>query len=183
MTTTKKLVIAVVALSVMLCCAIGGTLAYLWDKTTTVTNTFTYGDINIDLTETEREYKMIPGKEFAKDPTVIVEADSEACWLFIKVVKTNNPDTYLDYSIDTSIWTALPGVEGVYYCEVSAVSEDTPYAILTGNKVIVKAGLTKQQLTAIGTNYPTLSFTAYAVQADGFNTPAAAWDVIPNSNN
>ena len=91
MTTVKKLVIAIVALSVILCCAIGGTLAYLWDKTTTVTNTFTYGDINITLAETTSEYKMIPGKTIAKDPYITVDSDSEACYLFLKVEESAKP--------------------------------------------------------------------------------------------
>ena len=126
MKNTKKLIVAIAALSILLCCAVGGTLAYLLDKTDPVTNTFTYGDINITLTETERVYKMIPGTTLPKDPKVTVEEGSEACWLFIKVEKTNNPDTYLNYSIDTTIWKALPDVNGVYYREVSTVTVDTP---------------------------------------------------------
>ena len=182
MTTTKKLIVVIAALSVLLCCVVGGTLAYLRDKTNPVTNTFTYGDINITLTETERTYKMIPGSELPKDPKVTVKAGSEACWLFIQVDKTNDPDTYLTYSIDTTVWTELPGVTGVYYREVSAVSEDTAYPVLTGNKVVVKEEVTKQMLTAIGTEYPTLTFTAYAVQKENVDDVATAW-AIANGNN
>jgi predicted ribosomally synthesized peptide with SipW-like signal peptide len=182
MKNTKKLIVAIAALSILLCCAVGGTLAYLRDKTNTVTNTFTYGDINITLTETERVYKMIPGTTLPKDPKVTVEEGSEACWLFIKVEKTNNPDTYLNYSIDTTIWKALPNVDGVYYCEVSAVSVDTSYPVLKDNQVVVKEEITKEQMTAIGTNYPTLSFTAYAVQKENVADVTTAWS-IANGNN
>ena len=46
-----KLVVAMLAVTLLIGCAIGGTVAWLTDKTTAVTNTFTYGDINIELTE------------------------------------------------------------------------------------------------------------------------------------
>ena len=49
----KKATIAVTALLLVLCFAIGGTLAWLKDETKPVVNTFTYGDINIDLSESE----------------------------------------------------------------------------------------------------------------------------------
>lgn len=91
----KKATIAVVALALVLCFAIGGTLAWLVDESDKVVNTFTYGDINIDLSETTGEkYKMIPGNDITKDPKVTVEANSEACWLFVKVEKSDN---YADY--------------------------------------------------------------------------------------
>ena len=54
--------------------ALGGTLAWLTAKTDTVTNTFTVGDINIDLTETTTDYKLVPGNTIAKDPTVTVKS-------------------------------------------------------------------------------------------------------------
>ena len=76
----KKAIVAVVAFVLVLCCAIGGTLAWLVDSTSEVKNTFTYGDINIDLSETTGdEYQMIPGNDITKDPKVTGEAESEAC--------------------------------------------------------------------------------------------------------
>lgn len=105
MTTTKKLVIAVVALALALLCAIGGTLAYLVAKSNTVTNTFTYGDINIALKESDNlDLKMIPGKAITKDPKVTVLEDSEACWLFVKVEESENFDTFMTYAIAEG-WT------------------------------------------------------------------------------
>ena len=178
----KKLITAIIALTLVLTSVAGITVAWLSVETKPVENVFTYGDINITLTETEREYKMIPGTILPKDPTVTVKANSEACWLFIKVEKVNNPDTYLSYSIDTSVWTALPGAEGVYYCEVAAVDKDTPYPVLTGNEVVVKEEITKGQLTAIGTAYPKLVFTAYAVQKANVASAQKAWEIANGSN-
>lgn len=180
----KKATIAVVALALVLCFAIGGTLAWLVDKSDAVVNTFTYGDINIDLSETTgNEYKMIPGNDITKDPKVTVEKDSEACWLFVKIEKSAN---YADYLADYTIadgWTALDGVDGVYYREVNAdtAKAGTSYQVLKGDTVTVLDSVKKSDMEAIknGTvDEPTLTFTAYAVQKDGFDTAALAWAEI-----
>lgn len=174
----KKLITAIIALTLTLCCLVGGTLAWLSVETQQLTNTFTYGDINITLTETTgNTYQMIPGNEIGKDPTVTVKANSEACWLFIKVEKDNNPDAYLDYSIAEG-WNELSSVTGVYYREVDKVAADTSFAVLTGNKVVVKNSVTKTQLNDIKTNYPTLKFTAYAVQKANITSATDAWSVV-----
>ena len=180
----KKATIAVTALLLVLCFAIGGTLAWLKAETKPVVNTFTYGDINIDLSETTgNEYKMIPGNDITKDPKVTVEKDSEACWLFVKVEKSDN---YADYLANYTIadgWTALDGVDGVYYREVNAdtAKAGTSYQVLKGDTVTVLDSVKKSDMEAIknGTvDEPTLTFTAYAVQKDGFNTAALAWAEI-----
>lgn len=180
----KKATIAVVALALVLCFAIGGTLAWLVDKSDAVVNTFTYGDINIDLSEsTGDEYKMIPGNDITKDPKVTVEANSEACWLFVKVEKSATYNSYLaDYTIADG-WNELDGVAGVYYREVNAdtAKDGTSYQVLNGNKVTVLDSVEKSNMEAIknGTvDEPTLTFTAYAVQKDGFDTAALAWAEI-----
>ena len=151
----KKVWLSVAAIALVLCCAIGGTLAWLSAKTDPVKNTFTVGDINIDLTETTGEtYKMVPGNTLGKDPKVTVKAGSEACWLFVKVDKSANFDTFMTYAIADG-WTALSGVDGVYYRDV-----------------------TKQQLQAVTGSLPTMTFTAYAVQQDNIADAATAWAKI-----
>lgn len=95
MTTTKKLVVAVVALSLALVTVVGATLAFLIDKSDEVVNTFTVGNIEIDLNETdvdgngntkENGYKVVPGVTDTKDPTVTVKAKSENCYVYVKVI-------------------------------------------------------------------------------------------------
>ena len=86
---SSKAFAAVLALVLVLGCALGGTVAWLVAKSDPVVNTFTYGDININLEETTgSSYKIIPGVDIAKDPKVTVKANSEACWLFVKVEET-----------------------------------------------------------------------------------------------
>ena len=176
---SSRTFIMLLAVTLLIGCAIGGTVAWLTAKTDPVVNTFTYGDINITLTENkpaDRQAKIIPGVDIEKDPKVTVKKDSEACWLFVKVEKEG---TFVANKVTYSIadgWTKLTGVTGVdnvYYREVGAVTADTDFAVLKDNKVTVSDTLTKEDIQNI-TN-PTLTFTAYAVQKDGFNTAAAAW--------
>ena len=153
---------------------VGGTLAWLTDRTAEVKNTFTVGDINIGLTETTTDYKMVPGNTIAKDPTVTVKANSEACWLFVQVTESENLDTFITYAIAEG-WTALPGVDGVYYREVPASNADQTFSVLKGDAVTVKDTVTKEMLTAKDFTNPTLTFKAYAIQKDHFTTADAAW--------
>ena len=175
-----KLVVAMLAVTLLIGCAIGGTVAWLTAKTDPVINTFTYGDINITLAETTgSNYKIIPGVDIDKNPKVTVKKDSEACWLFVKVEKAG---TFVDGKVTYSIadgWTALTGQTDVYYREVSAATTDTEYYLLEGNKVTVSDTLTKEDIQNI-TN-PTLTFTAYAVQKDGIADAATAWAKVPTN--
>ena len=195
----RRIALTVCLMLVVMVASIGGTVAWLTAKTDPVVNTFTYGDINIDLYEhnyvastnllgTEKvkkveDYKIIPGVNLPKDPTVEVKADSEACWLFVKVEAENWP-TFVEadgttkkiaYNVATG-WTALTGQDGVYYREVGAVTEDTTFKVLAGDRVTVSENLTKDDLKTITTtNQPKLTFTAYAVQKDGITSVTDAW--------
>lgn len=171
----KKIVICALSIAVIICCAVGGTFAWLTTQTGEVRNTFTIGNIDITLAETTSDFKMIPGETIAKDPVVTVKAGSEACWLFVKVTESDNLDSFISYSVDSG-WTALTGVSGVYYREVAAVSADSSFDVLTGNAVTVKDTVTKTMMDALTDNtLPTLTFKAYAIQKSGFDTVEAAW--------
>ncbi len=170
----KKTLALVLALTLLAAGVVGGTLAWLTDRTAEVKNTFTVGDINIDLTETTRDYKMVPGNKLDKDPTVTVKANSEACWLFVKVTESTDLKDFITYAIAEG-WTALPDVNGVYYREVPASAADQTFSVLAGNTVTVNTTVTKTMLETAKTDAPTLTFKAYAIQKDHFATAAAAW--------
>ncbi len=172
----------------------GGTLAWLTQKTDSVVNTFTYGDINITLDETTgNDYKIIPGVNIHKNPKVTVTANSEACYLFVKVQVENWPTLVeadgttkkVSYAIADG-WTALEGQSGVYYREVSATDakNGTSYNVLAGDTtytdgvVTVSENLTKTDVNGLKANQPKLTFTAYAVQKDGIADVATAWSKI-----
>lgn len=170
----KKTLALVLALTLLVAGVVGGTLAWLTDQTAEVKNTFTVGDINIGLTETTADYKMVPGNTIAKDPTVTVKANSEACWLFVQVTESENLKDFITYAIAEG-WTALPGVDGVYYREVPASDADQPFSVLAGNAVTVNNTVTKEMLTAKDFANPTLTFKAYAVQKDNVASASDAW--------
>lgn len=168
----KKALALVLALTLLVAGIVGGTLAWLTDRTAEVKNTFTVGDINIGLTETTADYKMVPGNTIAKDPTVTVKANSEACWLFVKVTESANLDDFITYAIATG-WTELEA--GVYYREVPASAADQTFSVLAGDAVTVKSDVTRTMLETAKTDAPTLTFQAYAIQRDHFATADAAW--------
>lgn len=199
----KKTTVAIIVFGLVLCFTVGGALAWLIDETPSVTNTFTYGDINIDLSETTSSpYKMVPGKALPKNPMVTVKANSEKCWLFVRVEASDNLSQFVEYQINTgeNDWTALEGVSGVYYRTVEASTADQTFSVLAGgtytssdpsetlswseNQVLVKPEVEKEELNALTEGaYPTLTFTAYAVQYEGFeDNPAAAWAQITSAN-
>lgn len=183
---------------------VGGTFAWLIAAPDPVVNTFTYGDIDITLEETDtdldgdddpntNEYEMMPGQVITKDPVVTVKAGSEELWLFVKLEKSENFDTFMEYTVDGS-WAALESVEGVYYRHITAeeVAEtDMAVHVLAGDAVTVKESVTKEMLNGLDENadgteaevkyYPTLTVTAYAVQYAGNATAADAWAKVTES--
>ena len=197
MSKTKKLLIAAVCLVAILTTAVVGTIAWLTDKTATVTNTFSPSTIDLELDESDDlVLKMVPGKTITKDPVVTVKKNSEACWLFVKIDKVNDFDTFMTFAIADG-WTALDGVSGVYYRQVAASNADQPFGILgagawtvnnsytwAANQVLVRPDVTKASMdnlyTAGADSYPTLNFTAYAIQQEGFADAAAAWAEAKN---
>lgn len=187
----KKTLLTILCTVLVCSCVMGVTLAFLMDETDPITNTFTIGNIDIELTETcEKEFKLTPGSTYAKDPTITVKAGSEACYLFVVVDKSENFDTYITAEVDTSegAWKALGSTPGVYYREVAAVSADTPIYVLKGSaqnlhgEVTVKSAITQADINALNKVNPTITFTAYAVQKDNLDVDQA-WDEAKTAYN
>ena len=100
MKKTTKTLLVVLSVIMLMTAAVMGTIAYLTD-TQEVVNTFTVGDVDIKLDETEvtpdgepvpgadrvpgNEYHLIPGKSYVKDPTVTVIAGSEESYVRMMV--------------------------------------------------------------------------------------------------
>lgn len=178
-----KAVTAMLALTLVLAAywAVGGTAAWLAAKSDPIASTFTFGDINITLTETDHQeqIKIIPGVDIPKDLKVTVTADSVDCWLFVKVEQTGTfVENKVTYFIDDG-WTKGDGSQiptNVYYREVNTATTASEFPVLKDDKITVSKELTKEEIQNI-TDEPTLTFTAYAVQKEGINTAADAWAV------
>lgn len=178
---TRTLLVVCMMLVVMVG-SIAGTVAWLTATSGEVVNTFTTAGIDITLTETESNWEMqlIPGTEKTKDPVVAVvrpETDVDI-YLFVKFVETVGEDvlTY-DCVLDNegSGWTKLEGVDNVWYREVGATDTEISWNLLVDNKVSVANTVTKDQIPSADT---TMTFTAYAIQTEGFTDAAAAWAEI-----
>ena len=173
---------AMLALTLVLAAywAVGGTAAWLAAKSEPIASTFTFGDINITLTETDHQeqIKIIPGVDIPKDLRVTVQANSVDCWLFVKVEQTG---TFVADKVTYAIadgWTKGDGSQiptNVYYRQVNGATDDSVFSVLKGDKITVSKELTKEEIRNI--TGPTLTFTAYAVQKEGINTAADAWAV------
>lgn len=182
---STKALVALLAFVLVIGCSLGGTLAWLADSTGPVTNTFTVGDIDITLVETTEDYKIVPGVNIAKDPKVTVKANSEACWLFVKIEESANWPDELTYAVATG-WEELEG--GVYYRQVGASEKAQEFYVLAGEgvyangMVTVSDTLTKSELQELASNNPTLTFTAYAVQQEGVADAETAWEIAQDAS-
>lgn len=195
----KKITLVLATLACALVLVVGsiaGTIAYLTSTTDTVTNTFTVGNVKITLNEakvteygvkdgdtrvTENTYKLIPGHTYIKDPTVHVEKGSEQCYVFVKVVDdiaAIQDATTLADQLTANGWTALSGVDNVYYYNtiVDARTADNHIDL----KVFENFKILPDANVAVYAN-KTITVTAYAIQADGFDTAAAAWAAAPSN--
>lgn len=183
----KKTLMIMLALVLVIAMSVSATLAYLTDDAT-VTNTFTVGNVIITLDEApvdlygevvagdrrgSNEYKLIPGHTYTKDPQVHVDADSEKCWLFVDVVNgisgfevaAADGDTIIEQMIAND-WAPVSEGSSIYAYE----SIVNPGATVDVFETFTVAG------DATISNPEPIVVTAYAIQADGFDTAAAAWE-------
>ena len=160
-------------------------------------------DMDNDKDTSERvqtnEYKLIPGATATKDPTVWVDEDSEDCYVFVKVTATKNTTAggkeIVTYDIG-SAWKLVTGTTDVYVygtneAPVVVKANAKLDNILKGNSITINSALTKEEIAALDadkdgtvedTEKPTLSFIAYAIQAENLgtnvDTAAEIWDLI-----
>ena len=125
-------------------------------------------------------YKLIPGHTYTKDPTVHVDANSENSWIFVKVengisvfeaVTVAGGYTAIAGQITANGWTALVGVENVYYKEYTTKTVQDNLAVFQNFQIADEANSNSNWENFNGT----VTVTAYAVQKDGFNTASDAW--------
>ena len=196
----QKLLVAALALTLVLCIAMGVTLAWLTAETDTIVNTFVIGNIGLTLTETGateqngvlgQTYNIAPGAEIDKDPMLTVAANSEACYVFFKVVEGNNifdgDQKIVDYD-EAAGWTALDGEAGVFYREVATSAEAQEFGLFAGDIVTVNSDLDTEDIPVVEGQIqsPTLTITGYAIQktavdaveGDAAAKVAAAWGLL-----
>ena len=196
MKTTKKALLALVCAAALVFGSVFATYAYLTD-TKSVTNTFTVGNVKITLDEsdvdgsktnvtttgrdTANTYKLIPGTTYEKDPIVHVASDSENCYLFVKVVNEITAiegDTKIAAQMAAKGWIAVDGAENIYVYVGTAEGASAPLSVAANSNITVfesfkiDGSVTNETLASYANK--TITVTAYAVQAEGFESATAA---------
>ena len=125
----KKIVALALSVAILAVVIVGASLAYLSDRTQVTTNTFTVGKVKIELdehkvdatgkktTETTKEgntYNLLPGVTYDKDPFVTVKANSEDCYVRVKVTLDNADKIYKIYNDHNMTWTSAITFFGGY---------------------------------------------------------------------
>ncbi len=202
MRAKSKILATALAAALLVTGTVFGTMAYLTDQDT-VTNTMTVGNIGITLDEAETNedgtpvagaarvqkntYKLVPGHEYTKDPTVHVEAGSEDSYIFVTVtneiagIEAAETDDYVPIlkRITDNGWTALTDCDGVYYKEYTSSTEATDLAVFANFKI--DGDVDNAKLAEYADK--TIVVNAYAVQQDGFVSAEAAWAATFGADN
>ncbi len=175
----NKVLVIVLAVALLAMTIVAGTLAYLMMATESVTNTFTIGNVAIELVETKGTWndtdkvweigKIIPGQTAAKDPKITVGATSENCWVFVKIEQTEAAKNYITFSPAADwekVYTSGDGLTIVYALkDVAEAGENFP--VFADNQVTFNEDVTKTEGTA------KIILTGYAIQETGFEDDRA----------
>ena len=219
MKTKSKILLLTLCAVALVAASVLGTLAYL-TSTDEVQNTFTVGQVKITLDEAQvnsdgkpintdgtvvtnladaervkaNSYKLLPGHEYTKDPTVTVLAGSESSYIKMTVTFSkaaeldaifapNGADmTSIFNGYDRTNWIAKDVTKDTqnntrtyefWYKEaVAAPDADVPLDALF-DSITVPGSITNAQLATI--KDMTITVNAYAIQADSFENAEAAW--------
>lgn len=204
--TTAILLVAAVALVVTTMLA---TVAYLTESAA-VSNVFTVGNVSIEMFETPvkpdgtvadgftegsrktadgNSYHLVPGKKYIKDPTIYIKANSENCYIFVKVSNQIRPiedgnigaadatKPTMRSQLEQNGWVALYKVnqDQIIYCYKGNVDDANVY----GSVVTTSANEQQLDLFSNFTVDPDADIsklggakvilTAFAIQDDGLN--------------
>ena len=161
--------------------------------------------VNLDGTLVEgadrvqkNSYKLLPGHTYTKDPTVTVRSGSESSYIKMTVTFTMAneldaifaPDgadlTSIFKGYDPANWIAKGNTKNAadntrtyefwYKDAVGAPTADVALDALF-ESITVPNDITGEQLATI--QGMKITVNAYAIQADGFETAAKAWDAFP----
>ena len=187
MKKAKSVVLLLLCAVLLVSASVAGTLAYLKVTTDPVTNTFTVGNVSITLTEAKldvqtgekltgaaaadvtemQDIELVPGRTIHKNPKITVGATSEDCYLFVKV--ENGLEGAGELIWDAN-WAEISGADG-YYQYATKVSKNAVIDVFTA----FECDETLDNTTIAAFEDKQIVITAYAIQAEGFDTIADAW--------
>lgn len=127
-------------------------------------------------------YKLLPGHNYMKDPTVHVTRGSEQCWLFVKIVDeivAIQDETTVAAQMAAKEWVELDAIAypGVYYYKHIVDARTAAQDVVVFEEFTIVDNIENEALAAYANK--TITVQAYAVQADGFDSAAAAYAAAP----
>ncbi len=192
MKKARKALLTLCAALLLVSVTAGITVAYLTD-TESVKNTFTVGNVAIDLDELDvdkddntadnvtygegedakvrdkaNKYHLLPGETYVKDPTIHVSADSENAYLFVQItngLKDIEGATTIHDQMLNKGWILKDGTNGIYaYKDIVAKSTD----VIIFEQFTIDGNVSNETLATYANK--TIEVIAYAIQAEGFDT-------------
>ena len=208
----NKILLTIVCAVLLVVTSVLGTLAYLTSQDSVV-NTFTVGKVNIELHETGeqtrdngtvgKDYHLLPGQSYEKDPTVTVLADSDNAYVRMIVTVSNYADLkaafpenqYPDYydandnfllqhlvtDWEPAKWECV-GISEVdatgvyefrYFEPVSTANGPAKVLEPLFTNVVIPGKIDNAHLAELQNMQITV--VAHAIQAAGFDTAELAW--------
>lgn len=188
----KKTILAAVVL--LLLFVVGGAIAYFTD-TDTATNTFTIGNVDIEVLEptwdstgSDKASDMMPGETAEKDPQIHNLSTTNPAYVFMKVESPCTTDTtpveLFPYTADTTNWNLMTNgtctngkVTRIY--SYGSSSTMTPLAADDTTEELFDSVTLEPTFTG-STNMPAstdIVITGYAIQTEGLTatSPSAVW--------
>ena len=180
----KKIVSVCLVVRLLATAIIGTTLASFTDETEVVNNTFTTGNVTIDLDEakvdeygvkvdpaervTANSYKLVPSATYTKDPTVHVAKGSEPCYVYVKI--TNSIAELIAPLAIKAGWAPMDG--GLYYWNEVVDARENAVDLTVFESFTVNKDANLSEVSA----EDAITVQAFAVQTSGdFANAEAAW--------
>lgn len=183
----RKFLMLLASALLLVSVTVGATVAYLTAEDS-VKNTFTVGkvgltldELDVDKDENEKDnvlaedgttrdeanaYHLLPGKNYVKDPTVHIAADSEDGILFVKVtngIKDIEDATTIHDQMLAKGWEVQDAEKGIYRYNCVVTKEED---IVVFSEFTIKGNVTETQLDAYKNK--TVEVSAYLIQSAGF---------------
>ena len=171
----KKLIISAITLAVAVTVSVGFTIAYFVSVSGPVVNTFTVGEVELELADSnEDEIQLIPGVTAERTTVVTVLSGSEDCYVYVKIEQPSELRHYVSFELEEG-WINLGGIDGVYYRQVSKSAVNQKYHVFKNDEVAIQSSLTKEKMSQLDRGGYDMKVTAYAIQTLGIESPADGW--------
>ena len=163
----KKGISSIIALALIICVAVGGTIAFIVDRTNSVKNTFTPGEVKIDITE------QFDGT--VKSSIKVQNTGNTPAYIRVNLVtymadKDSNPTAdkapALSFDLNTKDWVKIGDY---YYCKNPvAAGETSPDLLADGSSITLVKGQVVDVLAEGIQSTPSDAVTqAWGVSVDG----------------